>query len=80
MKYIEELEIGEAFLFENQRYINTADFKKNGSRLAVNIKTGNNRWLKRDDMVESIDIYFLDESSNFVAVTERPKPDAIITT
>lgn len=75
MKYIEELEVGEFFKLQETMYINTSDFKKNGSRLAINLKTGSFHWLIKDEMVDSLDVYTLDESNNFVAIKEREKTD-----
>lgn len=80
MKYIEELEIGEFFKFQENLYINTSDFKKDGSRLVLNLRTGSFNWLKKDDMVDLLDVYTLDESNNFVAIKEREKIDVNIKT
>ena len=80
MKYIEELEVGEFFKLQENFYINTSDFKHNGSRLALNLKTGSFNWLKKDEMVDFLDVYTLDESNNFVAIKEREKIDANIKT
>jgi hypothetical protein len=80
MKYIEELEIGEFFKFQENLYINTSDFKKDGSRLVLNLRTGSFHWLKKDEMVDFLDVYTLDESNNFVAIKEREKIDVNIKT
>lgn len=76
MKYLEELLVGEAFIFKDNYYINTQDFKKDKSRLALNIKTGIGVWLSHESMVESIDLFSIDKDNNFIPIKEREKIDA----
>lgn len=73
MKYIEELFIGEFFSLNGEFFVNTQDFKKDKSKLAINLKTGIGRWLPHDSMVESIDLFTLDKDNNFVSIREREK-------
>ena len=76
MKYLEELDIGECFAFDNNIYINTQDFKKNKSRLALNVKTGIGRWLSHETMVDLVDLFIMDKDNNFMPIKEREKLDA----
>lgn len=73
MKYVEELFIGEFFNLNGEFFVNTQDFKKNKSRLAINLKTGVGQWMSHDSMVESIDLYTLDKDNNFISIREREK-------
>ena len=75
MKYIEELISGDCFLLNEEYFILTSDFKSDGQRYSVSLKTGLNRWLKSDNMVEQIDIFTLDKHNNILAIKERQKND-----
>lgn len=73
MKYVEELFIGEFFSWNHEFFVNTQDFKKDGSRLAINLKTGIGKWVSHDTMIESIDLFVLDKDNNFISIREREK-------
>jgi len=73
MKYIEETEIGECFSLDKNYYIVTSDFKKNGSKLCINLKTGFGLWVSSDSMIDTTDIFTLDKDSNIIAIKERNK-------
>ena len=73
MKYVEELFIGEFFNLNSEFFVNTQDFKKDGSKLAINLKTGFGKWIPHDSMVESIDLFVLDKENNFISIREREK-------
>lgn len=75
MKYIEELEAGDAFVVNNQHFILTMDFKKNGDKLSVNLVNGQSQWMKPNDMVENIDLFTIDKNNLIIAIKER-KQDA----
>lgn len=73
MKYLEELETGDCFHLNNGYYIVTTDFKKNGQKLCIDLKTGFGKWLKPDDSVENIDLFTFDNDSNIMPIKERKK-------
>jgi len=73
MKYLEELISGDCFSLEDNNYIVTTDFKKDGKKLCVNLKTGFSNWIKPDETVETIDIFKFDKDSNIIAIRERNK-------
>jgi hypothetical protein len=73
MKYLEELENGDCFELNSEYYIATSDFKKTGSKLCIQLKTGYGRWLKPDETVNTIDIFTFDKDSNIIAIRERAK-------
>lgn len=68
MKYIEELSVGDAFVFQDQIYILTSDFKKNGDKSCVNLKNGLSRWLSSQETVEISPIYTLDQDNTIIPV------------
>ncbi len=65
-KYIEELEPGSMFVYDNSVYLLTVDFKKDNSRLAYNIHNGNPRWLRSNLIIEPTEIYTLDKDNNTI--------------
>jgi hypothetical protein len=73
MKYLEELETGDCFQLNNCYYIATSDFKRDGSKFCVDLKSGLSRWLKPNETVENIDIFTFDKDSNILAIRERKK-------
>ena len=72
MKYIEELEAGELFVIDKKKYIISADFKSNGSRMAVSLNTGQVQWFKPDSVCQIQDLYYRDEENNILLVKEEP--------
>lgn len=73
MKYLEELETGDSFELNGDYYIVTTDFKKNGQKLCVDLKTGFCKWLKPDDGADQIDLFTFDKDSNIMPIKERKK-------
>lgn len=73
MKYLEEIATGDSFNHEEQLYIVTSDYKRNGDRLCVNLKTGFGKWLMPNDIVDVCPVYVLDEDNNIVAVRPTEK-------
>lgn len=70
MKYLEELEPGDCFEFENHTYLTLCDYKKNGQRCCVILKSGSTRWLEPDIIVDICPIYKLDEDNNVIAIKQ----------
>jgi hypothetical protein len=73
MKYIEELLHGDCFGLSGDYFILTSDFKSNGYRLCVSLKTGSSRWIKPEEVVDSIDIFTIDKENAIIAIKERKK-------
>lgn len=73
MKYLEELETGDSFELNGDYYIVTTDFKKNGQKLCIDLKTGFGQWLKPEDSIETIDLFTFDKDSNMMPIKERKK-------
>lgn len=76
MKYLEELGHGDCFTLEDNNYIVTSDFKQDGKKLCVNLKTGFFNWIKPDTTVDNIDIFKFDKDSNIIAIRERNKENS----
>lgn len=72
-KYLEELDGGDAFGLKNQYYIVTNDYKKSGHRMCVGLSNGHNIWLAGNSIVESVQLFTLDNESNFIAIKETKK-------
>lgn len=71
--YLESLENGDAFKLDNNFYIVSCDFKKDGSRLCLCPKTGNMRWYPSNTIVDSAQLYILDKDNNIIALKEIKK-------
>lgn len=80
MKYIEELKPGDIFIWKQQRYVLSADFrpfKNNTTRhMSVSIFNGICKWFKSDEIVEIADLYFRDKEGNILLVKEYKDHDA----
>jgi len=68
MKYIEELDPGNIFSYNNNIYLLTIDFKKNRSKLAFSLKDGTPLWFEPECIVEKISLYTLDPSNNITPI------------
>lgn len=73
MKYLEEIEPGTVFMYQNQEYLATIDFKKNNDRLCVLLKDGSMRWLSPNESVETISIYKMDNVNNLIDLKPTKK-------
>jgi hypothetical protein len=68
MKYIEELVSGDCFVYENQYFLLTSDFKKNGKKLCYSLQDGFAKWFENNDIVDHEQMYCLDKDNNVVAI------------
>lgn len=68
MKYIEELNPGDSFSYENRQYLLSSDFKSEGSRLSVSIVDGNSRWFKGNEIVNVLPLFTLDKDNNIIPI------------
>lgn len=73
MKYLEELKPGDCFLYQNQLFLLTSDFKANGNKLSYSLITGFPVWLSSQNIVEQCPIYTLDKDNNTIPVNITPK-------
>ena len=77
MKYLEELEPGDTFSLENQLYLLTCDFKKNGSKNCILLHNGQSRWLESNIIVTINPLYSLDKENNVIPIKPTTKTDTI---
>lgn len=73
--FIEELNNGDSFEYLNDLFILSMDYKKDGSRLGIDLRTGNSRWFKPDLIINKIGIFYTDRDSNIIAIKELSKKD-----
>jgi hypothetical protein len=73
MKYIEEIQNGDCFEYQGNKFLLTADFRKSGDKLAYNLFNGLAKWFNSQDIVVLCPIYTLDANNNIVAVKEISK-------
>lgn len=74
-QYIEELNNGDCFEYADNRFILSCDYKKDLSRLAINLFDGNPKWFKSNDIIVKIQIFTMDKDNNIIAIKETKKDD-----
>jgi hypothetical protein len=75
MKYLEELNPGDSFSYQNQLFLLTSDFKASGKKLCYSLNNGFANWLSDSTIVEHCPLYILDKDNNTIAVNTTPKHD-----
>lgn len=75
MKYIEELNAGDSFQVDNNIYIITSDFKKNGDRNCIDLSSGSPRWISPNTIVDICPVYILDTENNITPVKPTKKDE-----
>lgn len=73
MNYIEELIPGDIFEINNNKFILTTDFKKNNYKLAINLTTGASHWFSASDVINKIQVYYLDMDNNIIPLKKDKK-------
>jgi len=71
MTYIEELDNGECFIFNDDYYIVSCDFNSQKKRFCINLVDGNARWFKGNTIVKNFDIYRIDDDNNLIMVKQK---------
>jgi hypothetical protein len=74
-KYIEELHCGDTFIYNNLIFLITSDFKKNKSRLAFNLSSGQPKWFESSVIVNISPIYILDSENNIIAIKQSKETE-----
>jgi hypothetical protein len=74
MKYIEELKSGDTFSFNDQFFLLSSDFKKDGKRSAISFENGFAQWFRSDEIVNETPIFYLDENNNTIPIKYVPAP------
>jgi hypothetical protein len=79
MKYIEELKPGDIFVWKQQRYVLSSDFrpfKNNTTRhMSISIQNGSCKWFKSDEIVDIAELYYRDKEGNILLVKEYENND-----
>lgn len=75
MKYIEELDAGDSFELLGEIYVLTTDFKNNGSRMCINLKTGQIQWFNGSSVVDISQLFIMDKNNHLIAIKETKKHD-----
>lgn len=75
MKYLEELSFGDCFEHGESHYVLSSDFKSNGKKMCLCLKTGFSHWFNGDLMVNVTDLFTMDQNNNIIAIKERSKND-----
>ena len=73
MKYIEELDSGDAFSYKNHIFILTSDFRNSGERKGISLTDGLCRWFNGNTVCELIDLFIIDKNSNIIKVKSDDK-------
>lgn len=68
MNYIEELLPGNAFIYQNEIYVTTTDFKTNRHRLCVSLIDGKSRWISPSEIIQLTTVYTIDSDNNIVSI------------
>ena len=72
---LEELLNGDCFEINSTIYIVTCDFKKNGQRLCIDLKTGESRWMTANTIIDKISLLYTNKDNHIIAIKETPKED-----
>lgn len=71
MKYIEELEAGNIFRYDQRLFLMTTDFKKNNARLCFDISNGYPKWFEPNSIVEPSLIFTMDNDNNITPINRE---------
>ena len=74
MKYIEEIEPGDIFIWKNHRYVLSADYRpfKSGAtrHMSVSIDNGTCKWFSSNEAIEVAELFYRDKEGNILLVKE----------
>jgi len=70
LKYLEELQNGEAFYADESHWLVTADFKNSGKRLCYSLRDGYAKWFDGNTIINLSPIYSLDKDNNIIPIRE----------
>jgi hypothetical protein len=73
--YLEELDSGDCFTYNDLVYVVSKDFKSNGNRSCLSLVDGSSRWLEPNTMIDKTQIFTMDKDSNIIAIKESKKAD-----
>jgi hypothetical protein len=74
MKYIEEINPGDIFIWKDQRYVLSSDYRpfKNGKtrHMSISIENGTCKWFASDEIIEIAELFYRDAEGNILLVKE----------
>lgn len=71
--YLEELDNGDSFEYEDNKFVVTTDYKQDSSRLCICLKDGSSRWLASNCIVNKIQLFIMDKDNCIIAIKETKK-------
>jgi len=74
---LEEISPGDSFRYENNLYILTIDFKRNGDKLCYSLNDGSPKWLESKTVIETDPIFSLDKDNNIIPIKIREKNNVV---
>jgi hypothetical protein len=74
-KFLEELNGGDTFQLNDVYFVLSMDYKKNGDRMCLSLKSGSSQWFTSNTIVHSTPIYTMDTENNLIAIKETRKND-----
>mgnify|MGYP001178846825 FL=1 len=74
MKYIEEINPGDIFIWKTKRYVLSSDyrpFKQGKTRhMSISIENGTYKWFASDEPIEIAELFYRDKEGNILLVKE----------
>lgn len=73
MKYIEEIDFGDLFSYNDKKYILSCDFKKHKNskkHMCVSILDGSIKWFESDTIIDVVVLYHRDNEGNIFLLKE----------
>ena len=74
MKYLEELNNGDKFIYNNNCYLITSDYKnykEDIQRLCIDMNRGNKLWLINNTIVEQIFVFYQNKENILIEITNE---------
>lgn len=71
MKYLEELHNGDKFIYNNNCYLITSDYKNHKEdiqRLCINMHSGSPLWLINNTIVEQIFVFYQNKENTLIEI------------
>lgn len=71
MKYLEELNGGDLFIYDDKKYVLTSDYRvrdKKDQKECISMDNGFSRWLDASTIVDFLDLYYRDIDGNILPI------------
>jgi hypothetical protein len=80
MKLLEELSGGDVFLYNNNIFILTIDYKQRQNiqlKNCISLKDGSSRWIESSILVENVPIFTTQTDGTIIPIKETKKTDEL---